>query len=64
MPALPPAAELACNDDADELEGQPNLGFGSRALFNGTADEMVYIFVDGFGGGFEGPYTLSCFPVD
>jgi hypothetical protein len=43
--------ELACNDDFNDLL--------SGISFELEADETAYIFVDGFQGGFAGPYTLT-----
>ncbi len=54
------AAELTCNDDA--LDG--DLGFQSRVHFDSDAGQTSYIFIDGFGGGFEGDYTVTCSVVE
>ena len=49
------AAELACNDDAEEGD----IGFQSRVRFYLAPARTAYLFVDGFGGdAFE--YTVTC----
>lgn len=50
------ALELACNDDANLMD----LRRLSRVTLRLGADETAYLFVDGFNGGFEGAYTLTC----
>jgi hypothetical protein len=50
------ALELACNDNAN----LPNLRRLSRVEFRLGAGDPAYVFVDGFVGGFAGPYTLTC----
>ena len=53
-----PAAELACNDDAPAGSGLPERG--SLVEFNVGENETVYLFVDGFGAGFETQFSLVC----
>jgi hypothetical protein len=49
-----PEAELGCNDDA------PGGGtLNSELTLALDAGQVVYVFVDGFGGGFGGPFTLT-----
>jgi hypothetical protein len=45
------AFELACNDDYNELLSGVEFDLG--------ANEVAYLFVDGYTGGFEGPYTVT-----
>lgn len=47
-------AQLDCNDDAP-VGGTLN----SELTLALQAGQVVYVFVDGFGGGFGGPYTLT-----
>lgn len=47
--------ELACNDDS--------AGYLSAFRLRLEADVPVYVFVDGYNGGFAGPYTLTVRPL-
>ncbi len=52
--AAEPDAELDCNDDA------PGGGtLNSELTLALQAGDVVYVFVDGFGGAFGGPFTLN-----
>ena len=49
-----PAAELACNDDVD------NTTANSQISLSLNVGQQIYLLVDGYGGNFKSPYTLTC----
>lgn len=54
------AFELACNDDIDTQGGELN----SAVDFELEAGAEAFLFVDGYDGAFEGPYTLTVTRTD
>ena len=49
-----PAAELACNDDID------NATANSQISLSLNIGQQIFLLVDGYGGIFQSPYTLTC----